>query len=274
VFAWDVHVGPMTNISAILAPAGALQPIKPFLEKLPADIRDDSKWAGGLEVYTDPARPLSLNVHFTINGGFFVNRDLALASELKSYEDLIDPKWKGKIVIYDPRSANAASETLNTFLSVAGESFVEKLIMEQDMVVVGAGRQATEWVAQGRYPIAIGADPTALAELQQAGVGKSVELVRSTDVRLSQFGMSVLTNAPHPNASIVFMNWFLSHDGQDAWASLSTLDSNSRRFDVPIYRPESRPDYNNLGQYKLWDATEAYQEGMKKAIEIANKKPS
>jgi ABC-type Fe3+ transport system substrate-binding protein len=60
----------------------------------------------------------------------------------------------------------------------------------------------------------------------------------------------VLKNAPHPNATKVFMNWLLSQEGQDTWASTVT-DANSRRLDIKVYNPSTTPDYNNLNQYKF-----------------------
>ena len=56
-YLWDVHMGPVSNVYTVLTPANDLQPIKPFLDALPADVKDDTKWAGGFGLFTDPNNP-------------------------------------------------------------------------------------------------------------------------------------------------------------------------------------------------------------------------
>jgi ABC-type glycerol-3-phosphate transport system substrate-binding protein len=58
----------------------------------------------------------------------------------------------------------------------------------------------------------------------------------------------VFKNAPHPNAAKVFINWFLSKDGQVAWEEgfREPVPRNSRRLDVPVIDPDTYPDYSNL----------------------------
>ena len=71
-----LHVGPLSNIFTVLTPADALQPISPFLDSLPAESRDASKWAGGFELFTDPANPVSFVNQLSLGGEILINRDL------------------------------------------------------------------------------------------------------------------------------------------------------------------------------------------------------
>src|SRR5690242_3033007 len=64
-YLWDVHMGPVSNIYTVLTPAGDLEPIQPFLDALPPGNRDDSKWAGGFALFTDPKNPVTLITEFS-----------------------------------------------------------------------------------------------------------------------------------------------------------------------------------------------------------------
>ena len=76
--------------------------------------------------------------------------------------------------------------------------------------------------------------------------------------------MSLIKGAPHPNASKLFINWFLSRKGQIALQKhldlYGELPPNSRRIDIPKedlppesrlikgrkYQDVSRPDWQDM----------------------------
>ena len=269
-FLWDVHMGPVSNVYTVLTPAGALQPIKPFLDALPPDVKDNAKWAGGFELFTDPKNPVTFITQLAESGGIYVNREL-VPDSIGKPEDLLDPKWKGKIAVYDPTVSNGGSMSLAGLLGVKGDDFLRKLIVDNDAVYVSTSRQLTDWIAQGRYPIGIGVDATQLAELQAKGVGAKVERIRAFGTYVLATGVSVLKNAPHPNAVKVYLNWALSQEGQDAWAKLSSVDSNSRRLDVEVYHPESTPDYKNMDKYKSIQGAASGQDALDRTLAITKR---
>jgi ABC-type Fe3+ transport system substrate-binding protein len=63
-------------------------------------------------------------------------------------------------------------------------------------------------------------------------------------------GFTVLANPPHPNALRVFLSWFLSRDGQDAW-NKSNVNAASRRLDVTVVNSDALPDYAHLKDYQV-----------------------
>jgi len=271
-YLWDLHVGPLSNIFTVLTPAGALQPISPFLGSLPAESRDASKWAGGFELFTDPANPVSFVNQLSLGGEILINRELIPPGTLTSADELVDPKYSGKFVSQILSVSNAATMSLAALMAEKDEAFVKKLVNDQKMVQVETSRQATEWVVQGRYAIAFGADVTHLADLQKGGVGKNVERVNFGQSVLAN-GISVLKDAPHPNATKVFLAWFLSQEGQDTWASTSTVQSSSRRLDVKIYNPDDTPDYPNIGKYKVIQGTASGDAVLNKTLALTKNAP-
>jgi iron(III) transport system substrate-binding protein len=270
-FLWDVHMGPVSNIFTVMTPAGGLEPIKPYLDALPAELKDNAVWAGGFELYTDPANPVTLITQLAESGGIYVNLELA-PEGISKPEDLLDPKWKGKIAVYDPTVSNGGSMSLSGLQASKGTEFVRQLIMDNDARYVETARQLTEWIAQGRYPIAFGVDDTYLAELKQQGVGAKVERNKEFATYALASGVSVLKNAPHPNAVKLYLNWALSHAGQDAWARLASVDSSSRRLDVETYHPNGAADYKNMGKYTAIQGTASGDASLKATLEVTKAK--
>jgi iron(III) transport system substrate-binding protein len=260
-------MGPVSNIYTVLTPAGDLEPIKPFLDSLPPDNRDSSLWAGGFELFTDPNNPVTLITEFSDVGGVFINKD-QVPEGLNSMDDLLDPRWKGKIAVYDPTVSNGGSMSLAGLVAVKGDAFLQRLINENDAKYVATSSQLTQWVAEGRYPIGFGVDATQLADLQKQGVGANVVRNRSFGDYSLASGLSVLKNAPHPNAVKEYLNWALSRDGQIAWAQNASVDSSSRRLDVPVFHPDSMPDYQHMDRYPVIQGTASGQDTLDRTLAI------
>jgi ABC-type Fe3+ transport system substrate-binding protein len=266
-YLWDVHMGPVSNVYTVLTPAGDLEPIKPFLDALPADVKDDTKWAGGFGLFTDPNNPVTLITEFSDVGGIYINKE-QVPEGLASIDALLDPKWKGQVAIYDPTVSNAGSMSLAGIVGVKGDDFLKKLIVDNEAKYVETSRQLTDWVAQGRYPIGIGVDPTQLSDLQKQGVGVKVERDRTIGDYSLASGLSVLKNAPHPNATKVYLNWALSKEGQTAWAQNASVDSSTRRLDVPVFHPDSAPDYQHMEKYPVIQGTASGQNTLDRTLAI------
>jgi iron(III) transport system substrate-binding protein len=266
-YLWDVHMGPVSNIYTVLTPAGDLQPIKPFLDALPPDNKDDSKWAGGFGLFTDPNNPVTLITEFSDVGGMYINKD-QVPEGVPSMDDLLDPKWKGKIAVYDPTVSNGGSMSLAGIDGLRGDDFLKKLIVDNDAKYVSTSNQLTQWVAEGRYPIGFGVDATQLGDLQKQGVGQNVVRDKSIGDYSLASGLSVLKNAPHPNAVKEYLNWALSRDGQIAWAQNASVDSSSRRLDVPVFHPDSTPDYAHMEKYPVIQGTATGQDTLDRTLAI------
>ena len=266
-YLWDVHMGPVSNIYTVLTPAGDLQPIQPFLDALPLDNRAENLWAGGFGLFTDPKTPVTLITEFSDVGGVFYNKD-QVPEGLSSMDDLLDPKWKGKIAVYDPTVSNGGSMSLAGLVAVKGDDFLHRLLAENQAKYVSTSSQLTQWVAEGRYPIGFGVDATQLADLQKQGVGVNVVRDRSFGHYSLASGLSVLKHAPHPNAVKEYLNWALSRDGQIAWAQNASVDSSSRRLDVPVFHPESTPDYQHMDKYPVIQGTASGQDVLDRTLAI------
>ena len=157
-------------------------------------------------------------------------------------------------------------------LAIKGDDFVRRLVLENDARYVATSSQLTQWVAEGRYPIGFGVDATQLADLQKQGIGVNVVRDRSFGDYSLASGISVLKNAPHPNAVKEYLNWALSRDGQIAWAQNASVDSSSRRLDVPVFHPDSTPDYQHMEKYPVIQGTSSGQDTLDRTLAITKSK--
>ena len=246
VYNIDVRVGP-PRTNHVLIPEGVYAALRPAL--MLAEVTDDSKWLGGFAAgFTDREKKYAYAGAADLNGIIQLNRALVPESEFNNVDDLLKPKWKGKIAMLDPRFPNSGNTAINILLQIRGEEFVRRFLVNQAVVLSEDNRQVAEWLIRGRYPIASGLSSRSLDQFQMQGLGLNVKQLRQPEVMhvsLSGAVVAMVDRPPNPNAAKVFVNWFLSRQGQIVFCKVNT--TNSRRRDVPVVDPENQV---TLEQYK------------------------
>src|SRR5574340_1129177 len=167
---WDLRSGG-SDTALDAKRNGFLAPIRPLL--LP-EIADDGKWIGGLNgLFSDREKKYIFGFTLYNEPTAYVNRDLVKESDLKSVDQLIDPKFRGKIVILTP-TAGSTLQALGHMAFMYGGDFIRELLSKQDVIVTDDNRQQVEWVVRGKYPIAIGFSRTLLVPFEKQGLGRNV----------------------------------------------------------------------------------------------------
>ncbi|HSE87421.1 MAG TPA: extracellular solute-binding protein [Candidatus Binatia bacterium] len=232
-YLWDVVITGTTTTLENLIPARVLDPLEPAL--ILPEVKDLKLWRNGALEILDPGRQLLVMSPYQ-RGTLFVNPTLANPKEFKSYKDLLDAKWKGKIVADDPRKSGPGQATFTFFFlhPELGVKFIRALA-GQGLTLLRDYAQEVNMLGQGRYSVGIGLSD-ALAE-QRAKQGVPVEIVdirqlkEGSDTSPASGGLSIFNRAPHPNAAKVYINWLLSKEGQTLYARATGYISN--RLDVP-----------------------------------------
>ena len=231
-----VAVGSNTAFN-VLYRAKALDPLKPTL--ILPEVLDPSKWLGGEYPFVDPERQYVFVYLSNPSSVFDYNSKLTNPGEFKSYWDVLNLKWKGKIVSLTPTSTTMGSTLQFLYYHPElGQDYLRKLFGSMEATFSADPRQMLDWLAQGNYSICLGCRNNEIARAKKQGlpVGTLDTSAWKEGGRISLSGsLSLANKAPHPNAAKVFINWYLSRKGQIAVQKEGTSDDavNSRRIDIP-----------------------------------------
>ncbi len=133
----------------------------------------------------------------------------------KSWKDLLDPKWKGKIAYADATKSGSSYTLLVTWLTVygkndAGWKFVEDLLRQ--CKVLPKSSMTYQGVANGEYPLGLTFEQGAFEFLKG---GAPVGLIYPADgTAVIPDGSAIIRNAPHPNAARLFADFTVSKEFQ------------------------------------------------------------
>ena len=253
--------------------AKVFDPIKPAL--LLPEITDTSKRYQGMHHYADPEKQYIFSyVGSATYGSVSYNTKLIDAKDFKSYWDLLNSKWKRKIISRDIRVPGPGSGNARLFyyLPDVGPSFIRKLYGEMDVTLFRDYRQGTDWLAVGKAAICFfcEVDVSKQQGLPVDTFGPGV--FKEGAGLVQQFGTLALVNrAPHPNAAKVFINWLLSRKGQMALQKnmLNTENpADSLRIDIP---KDDVPYFNRrLDGIKYLDTSRPEWQEMKPILDVMN----
>lgn len=234
----DILIGGAGSAQSGLLKAGLLDPIKPSL--IYPEVLDESKWWQGKHVYGDDEDKYI----FSFGGAplyyFHYNTTLVNPQEFKSYWDFLNPKWKGRMVVPEPLTGGTQEPLQFLYHNKElGPEFVRRFLTEMDLGVSRDMRQLLDWVAQGKYAMSAlqNTDRIRLWDAKKQGLPvNAFETDKFKEGGLVGSGggnIALINRAPHPNAAKVFINWFLSREGQIAYQKLVQGGRNSLRIDIP-----------------------------------------
>ncbi len=220
--------------------AGVLDPLKPAL--ILPDVIDGSKWLNGEHFYADGEKQFVFMYEGSVAGvGLHYNMGLVDPREFKSYWDLLNPKWKGKLLLYERVGVGSPSVVRYYHNAQLGPDFVRRLFGEMAVTASQDRRQSSDWLASGKFPICIDCGDTDRAKQQGLPVDEFPHAsLKEASYEIStsgNSGLALINNAPNPNAARLFINWFLSRNGQTVWQTVMNTKvlepSDSMRVDIP-----------------------------------------
>ena len=168
---------------------------------------------------------------------FVYNPKLVAANEIHAWKDLLAPKWKGKLVMRDPRLAGGglAIATLWYVNPKLGKEFIQKIFTAQELALSRDDRQLLDFIGQGKYPIAIG--PSEVLAKEWIGKGLPVRQIQSRSAagrrayHCREWRYLDTKKSAASECLKVYLDYLLSKEGQTEWSK--AIGFVSLRQDVP-----------------------------------------
>jgi iron(III) transport system substrate-binding protein len=137
--------------------------------------------------------------------------------EPKTWLDVMDPKWKGKIAMDDPRGSGPGGTIVSGIEALYGAEISQKLADQNPFFVTQSG-PAFAALNRGEAAMFLSSNHTDVIEQRRQGA--PVKQIKPSDgVGITQISQSLIKNAPHPNAAKLWIEWNLSEEGQTLLAA-------------------------------------------------------
>lgn len=219
----------------LLRKAGYLDRV---VDKIPVLKEEKDKFIGPI---TDDPEGLMINIA-GMDSNMWVNTTLVKPQdEPKSWFDLLDPKWNGKIYLMSPVHNSGPEQVLAGFTEqcVLSENFFIRLYRDAVIGGPGGGSALRRQLVRGEVAIA---GPVGTSGRKTYRDGAPIKPLDLKEGRLGGHERWVaIKNRPHPNATLLFINWALSREAQTIVAKLSLLDPVRNDVPVPPYFDYKKP---------------------------------
>jgi ABC-type Fe3+ transport system substrate-binding protein len=255
VYTIDAALSGTLTMASIFYGEKMLDPLRPAL--IDPTVTDGSKWKNGKLWFIDPEDSYILRIFNTRTPMFYLNTDYVKPEEIQTAQDLLNPKFTGKIIVSDPTLPGIGSSDSARFYIQYGEDFVKKLYVDQKTVFSRDRRQIGDGIARGAYPIAMGAEDEEMIKLAKEGfpVKRVYSLKGMSDiVSPSEGHIAIFSHAPHPNAARLFANWVASKEGLEIYARNRGTSPTRTDIDESYLDPEmiAKPGVEYFDSYN-WD---------------------
>lgn len=221
----DVFDGTATYAS--VGPAGFVEPYMPdAAADYPPELHDkDGNWH-------------ALNLYFVTAG---INTDMVSAEDApKTFEDLLDPKWQGKMVWSTVPEPTAAPGFVGNVLMSMGEekgmAYLKALSAQNITNMTSSQRTVLDRVIVGDFPIGLSVFNHHVAISQAEGA--PVDWLKINPLASSASLVSLVKGGPHPNAGKLLVDFLISKEGQEALATTGYIPAHPQ---VPAADPSLKP---------------------------------
>ena len=172
-----------------------------------------------------------------------INTDLVkMADAPKSFADLLDPKWAGKMVKAHPAYSGTIMNATFQIARDLGWEYFEKLAKQRVMQVQSA-TDTPKKLALGERAIMV--DGAGYLVIRDKEAGRPVDVIYPSEGTPVATSPSVVFKAaPNPNAARLFFNWMHGREGQQI------LIDYARQYSAHKQAVE-KPGVKKLGEFKL-----------------------
>ena len=197
----------------------------PALSEYPAELKDAQGFWG------------STNLYFFATG--YNTRMVKAAEAPKTYEDLLNPRWKGQMMWSTSRGSGAPifiGIILNTMGAEAGKAYLQKLRGQNIAKSTASNRQILDLTIAGEYPLALHIFNHHAYISKTAGA--PVDWIAHEPVTATIQTIALAKNSPHPHAAMLFLDFAMSERGQKIFQQSNYLPAHPK---VPAKQADLKP---------------------------------
>ncbi|TMA56572.1 MAG: extracellular solute-binding protein [Deltaproteobacteria bacterium] len=223
---YEVDIVDGTVTAPMVKNGGYLQRFySPHLAEYPAELKDPQGYWGVSNVY-----------YFALG----YNTRMVKPNEVpKTYEDLLNPRWKGQMMWSTSRGSGAPmfiGNVLQTMGPEAGKAYLQKLKTQNVAKTTASNRQLLDLVIAGEYPIGLHIFHHHAHVSKTAGAPVDWYALEPASATINT--ISPVTRSPHPHATMLFLDFILSEEGQKVIQAVNYLPSHPK---VPAKQPDLKP---------------------------------
>ncbi|MDX1484479.1 MAG: extracellular solute-binding protein [Alphaproteobacteria bacterium] len=219
--------------------------------------------------YQDPDR-LWATTRFRYIGGAYNTKLVAKADVPKKMDDLLNPKWKGKIAWRAGTSSSGQLITITTLLLAWGdqktEAFLKQFSKQGPVPLHMSNRGVVDRVIEGEYWLAVGA--SAHHPVISARKGASVGPMLLEPVPALNATISILKGVPRPHAAMLMVDFILSKEGQKLFQKAGYLPAHP---EVPAAADLQQIVPAKAGMEEFFVSPAALLKSTKKSKKLAKK---
>ena len=157
----------------------------------------------------------------------------------KTYEDLLNPRWKGQMMWSTSRGSGApmfVGTILNTMGAEAGKAYLQKLKAQNIAKSTASNRQVLDLTIAGEYPLALQIFNHHAYISKSAGAPVDWQLHEPATATINTIALA--KNTTHPHAAMLLIDFVMSEKGQKVYQQANYLPAHPK---VPAKQVDLKP---------------------------------